>query len=312
MNILFIDSTYPLLPKLLEEAGFKCDQLTSMKSKEDYLAIISNYDGCIIRSKFYIDSDFLDHATRLKFIGRVGSGMESIDVKAAESRGIVCLNSPEGNSDAVAEHAIGMLLSLFNNLFKANSEVRAGKWLREENRGIELGSKTVGIIGFGNVGSAFAKKLLGFGCKILAYDKYKTNYAPHYVQEVDFETICEQSDVISLHIPLTPETKYMVNQHFFDSCKDGAYIINTSRGIVLETSALVKAMKIGKVSGACLDVLEYEQISFENLSSVNPDFEWLCKSDRVVLTPHIAGWTHESNIKLSTVLANKIIQLFGK
>lgn len=312
MNILFIDSTHPLLPKLLEEAGFKCDQLTSMKSKDEYLPIISNYDGCIIRSKFFIDSEFLDHATKLKFIGRVGSGMESIDVKAAEARGIVCLNSPEGNRDAVAEHAIGMLLSLFNNLSKADSEVRIGKWLREENRGIELGSKTVGVIGFGNVGSAFAEKLSGFRCKILAYDKYKTNYAPDYVQEVDFETICKQADIISFHVPLTSETKYMANQHFFDNCKDGAYIINTSRGKVLETSALVKAIKSRKVRGACLDVLEYEQISFENLSSVNPDFEWLCKSDRVVLTPHIAGWTHESNIKLSTILADKIIQLFGK
>jgi len=312
MKILFIDSTHPLLPKLLEDAGFKCDLLTSMKNKEEYLAIISNYDGCIIRSKFYIDSDFLDHAVRLKFIGRVGSGMESIDVKAAESRGIVCLNSPEGNSDAVAEHAIGMLLSLFNNLHKADSEVRIGKWLREDNRGVELGSKTIGIIGFGNVGSAFAEKLSGFRCKILAYDKYKTNYAPDYVQEVDYETICKQADVVSFHVPLTSETKYMANQRFFDNCKNGVYIINTSRGKVLETSALVKAMKSGKVSGACLDVIEYEQVSFENLSSVNPDFEWLCKSDRVILTPHIAGWTHESNIKLSTILADKIIQLFGK
>ncbi len=312
MKILFIDSTHPLLPQLLESAGFQCDQLPFKKTKDDYLPVISNYDGCIIRSKFYIDEEFLDHAPNLKFIGRVGSGMESIDVKAAESRGIICLNSPEGNRDAVAEHAIGMLLTLFNNINKADSEVRTGKWYREENRGVELSSKTVGIVGFGNVGRAFAEKLSGFGCKILAYDKYKTCYAPHYVQETDFDTICKQCDIISFHVPLTDETNYMANEQFFNCCKEGVYIINTSRGKVLNTNALINAIKNGKVFGACLDVLEYEQISFESLSKTNPDFEWLCKSNQVILTPHIAGWTHESNLKLSTILAEKIIKLFGQ
>jgi D-3-phosphoglycerate dehydrogenase len=237
--------------------------------------------------------------------------MENIDVVAAKARNIVCLNSPEGNRDAVGEQAIGMLLSLFNNIIRANSEVRNGKWLREENRGLELRGKTVGIIGFGNVGSSFAEKLSGFGCRILAYDKYKSDYAPVHVHETDLKTITNEADIVSFHVPLTDETRYMANEQFFSSCKDGVYIINTSRGKVLNTHDLVEAMKMEKVMGACLDVLEYEKVSFEDVTTSNPDFDWLCQSDRVVLTPHIAGWTYESNIKLSTVLARKIIQLFG-
>lgn len=309
MKVLFIDTTHSYLPQLLEQAGFTCTYLP-YKTKEEYYQVISEYDGIVIRSKFFIDAQFLDKAPRLRFIGRVGSGMENIDTEAAQRRGIVCLNSPEGNRDAVAEHAIGMLLTLFNNIKKADIEVRNGIWLREENRGEELGAKTVGIIGFGNVGSSFAAKLSGFGCKILAYDKYKNNYAPDYVHEVDVETLCSEADIISFHVPLTNETKYMGNKHMFDKLREGAYIINTSRGKVVNTADLITAMKAGKIKGACLDVVEYEQVSFENLSVTNPDFKWLCNSNQVILTPHIAGWTHQSNIKLSAVLAEKIIQLF--
>ncbi len=310
MKVLFIDTTHPLLPKLLEDAGFECTHLPYTR-KEEYLQEVGQYQGIIIRSKFFIDDDFLSHAKNLKFIGRVGSGMENIDIEAAKARNIVCLNSPEGNRDAVGEQAIGMLLSLFNNILKANGEVRTGTWLREENRGLELRGKTLGIIGFGNVGSAFAEKLMGFGCRILAYDKYKSHYAPVYVQETNLETIMREADIVSFHVPLTGETRYMANNLFFSSCKEGVFIINTSRGKVLNTHHLVEAMKAGQVRGACLDVLEYEKVSFEDMSASNPDFEWLCQSNRVVLTPHIAGWTHESNLKLSSVLAQKIVQLFA-
>lgn len=310
MKILFIDTTHSLLPQLLNEAGFECIH-SAYKTKEEYEAIIHEYDGIIIRSKFYIDASFISKATNLKFIGRVGSGMENIDLVAAEKYGVQCINSPEGNRDAVGEQAIGMILSLFNNINRACNEVRQGIWLREENRGIELRGKTVGIIGFGNVGSAFAEKLMGFGCKIIAYDKYKTDYAPVYVTEVDLKTIQECSDVISLHIPLNEDTEFMIDDQFLDKCKKGVYIINTSRGKVVQTEHLVSRIKNGQVQGACLDVLEYEATSFEKFSSTNPTFKWLSESDRVILTPHIAGWTHESNIKLSTTLAKKIIQRFA-
>ena len=310
MKVLFIDTTHSLLPELLQEAGFECVHLP-YNTKLEYENVISDFSGIIIRSKFYIDNAFLEKATNLKFIGRVGSGMENIDVEAAKIRGIECFNSPEGNRDAVGEQAIGMILSLFNNLNRANAEVRNGIWQREKNRGIELRGKTIGIIGFGNVGSAFAEKLMGFGCNILAYDKYKTNYSPVYVKECDLQSIQRESDIISFHVPLTPATYYMANRSFFTNCKKGVYIINTSRGKVLNTTDLAQFMMEGHINGACLDVLEYEATSFEKLSSSNPEFQYLCDSDKVVLSPHIAGWTHESNIKLSTILAKKIIHRFA-
>ena len=310
MKVLFIDTTHSLLPQLLTEAGFDCIH-SAYDTKEEYEKIIHGYDGIIIRSKFYIDELFISKATNLKFIGRVGSGMENIDLVAAKKQGVDCINSPEGNRDAVGEQAIGMILSLFNNINRACNEVRNGIWLREENRGIELRGKTVGIIGFGNVGSAFAEKLMGFGCKIIAYDKFKTNYAPVYVTEVDLEIIHKCADIISLHIPFNEDTKYMVNSQFLNKCKKGVYIVNTSRGKVLHTEDLVSFIKNGNVQGACLDVLEYEATSFERFSSTNPTFKWLSESDRVILTPHIAGWTNESNIKLSTILAKKIIHRFA-
>ena len=310
MKILFIDTTHPLLRGLLEEAGFECHYFT-FSQKEEYLPIINNYDGIIIRSKFFLDDDFFSRANRLKFIGRVGSGLENIDIEAATRRGIVCLNSPEGNRDAVGEHAVAMLLTLFNNVCRANFEIRNGVWRREENRGIELRGKTVGIIGFGNTGSAFAEKLLGFGCKILAYDKYKLRYAPFYVTETTLEKIMEEADIISFHVPLTQETTYLADSAFFSRCRQGVYIINTSRGKVIKTGDLVSALKNGQVAGACLDVFEFESVSFETIVNTDENFHWLCQSDRVILTPHVAGWTNESNIHLSEVLARKIIQLFG-
>lgn len=312
MRVLFIDSTHKSLPEKLEAAGFDIDYNVKI-SKDEILKNIHQYDGVIIRSKIKLDKDILDLATNLKFIGRVGAGLENIDVKYAESKGIKCFNSPEGNRDAVGEQAIGMLLTLFNNIIKADSEVRTGMWLREENRGLEIKGKTVGIIGYGNMGSAFAQRLKGFEAHVIAYDKYKFNYSDEYVLEKTLETLFNETDILSFHVPLTEETKFMVNDEFINRFKKSIYIINTARGKILKTDDLVKNLKSGKVLGAALDVLEYEQVSFENLHSSNqlPEaFQYLVNSKNVVLTPHIAGWTHESNIKLSEFLADKIIAAF--
>lgn len=312
MKILFADTTHPALPELLEKAGFENEEFRC-RTKDECLNIIDQYDGIIIRSKFIIDEELLEKATKLKFIGRVGAGMENIDVKAAESRGIKCFNSPEGNRNAVGEHALGMLLALQNNLIRANAEVNQGKWRREANRGTELKGKTLGIIGFGNTGSAFAKKLRGMEMRILAYDKYKSNFAPDYVEETSMQTLFEACDIVSFHVPLTDETHFMADADFINAFAKPVILINTARGKVIKTSHLVDGMKRGKVRGACLDVLEYEAVSFEHLhkKALPEEFRYLCESDNVVLSPHIAGWTHESNIKLSSVLAEKIIAEFA-
>jgi D-3-phosphoglycerate dehydrogenase len=256
-----------------------------------------------------MNRQLIDKATNLKFIGRVGAGMESIDVAYAESKGIKCFNSPEGNRDAVGEHALGMLIAVMNNFLHADKQVRNGEWKREENRGVEIKGKTIGIIGYGNMGSAFAKKLKGFEANVIAYDKYKFNYSDEFVKEVSLEEIFENSDILSLHVPLTDETHYMLNASFINKFKKKFWLINTSRGAVVNTNDLVAALKSGKVKGAALDVIEYEETSFETLSGKDlPDaWKYLISSDKVILTPHIAGWTVESKIKLAKVLAEKII-----
>lgn len=307
MKILFLDSNHPLLHETLQKAGHTCD-LNYLWTKEEILNSIHLYDGIVIRSKIKITKEIIDKALKLKFIARAGAGMENIDVEYAESKGIRCLHAPEGNRDAVGEHAIGMLLSLFNNLCRANKEVREGKWIREGNRGIELMGKTVGIIGYGNMGSAFAERLKGFGVKVLAYDKYKSGFGNNFIIESPLDHIFEQADVISLHTPLTEETHYMINDSFINNFKKNIYIINTARGKCLNTADLVKNIKSGKVAGACLDVLEYEVVSFENLDAANlPEpFQYLIQSEKVMLSPHIGGWTIESNQKIARVLAEKI------
>ncbi|MDQ3046772.1 MAG: 2-hydroxyacid dehydrogenase [Bacteroidota bacterium] len=310
MKILFIDSNHSSLHELLEAAGHTCD-LNYQWTKEEVMKQIHLYDGIVIRSRFRIEKELIDKATQLKFIARAGAGMENIDVKYAESRSIKCLHAPEGNKDAVAEQAIGMLLSLFNNLQRADKEVREGTWIREGNRGVELMGKTVGIIGFGNMGTAFSERLKGFNVRVLAYDKYKNNFGNDLVQEVTKQQLFENSDILSLHIPLSDETHHLVNDEFINQFKKDIYIINTSRGKCLNTADLVENLKSGKVKGACLDVLEYEMTSFENLDKQNlPEaFQYLAKSDRVILSPHIAGWTIESNEKIARVLAEKILSL---
>ena len=243
--------------------------------------------------------------------------MENIDLIAAKEKNILCVNSPEGNRDAVAEHAIGMLLMLFNKLKRADNEVRVGKWLREENRGLELGGKTIGIIGYGNTGSSLAKKLQGFGMNILVYDKYKKDFGNEFVKESTLEEIFVKADILSLHVPLTAETNYLVNDAFIEHFENNIYVVNTARGKCLNTADLVKNMKTGKVLGACLDVLEYEAVSFESvvpiaigIANLPEPLQYLVKSDKVILTPHIAGWTQESNVKIAEFLAGKIINAF--
>jgi D-3-phosphoglycerate dehydrogenase / 2-oxoglutarate reductase len=313
MKVAFIDSTHPSLKSGLEHRGFVCDDLFLL-SKESCLEKLIDYSVWVIRSRFKITKEIIDQHPQLKIIARVGAGMENIDVDYAESKGIKCLHAPEGNRDAVAEQAIGMLLMLFNYLKRADNEVRQGVWKREENRGIELSGKTVGIIGYGNTGSAFAKKLSGFDCEILAYDKYKKDFSNTYVKETDLANIFEKVDIISLHIPYNAETEYLVNSVFLSTCKNNVYIINTSRGKCLNTSDLVDALQSGKVKGACLDVLEYEMVSFEQLEVKNlpAPFQYLIQSDNVILSPHIAGWTHESNEKMARVLVEKIMTVMIK
>lgn len=312
-NILFIDTTHPVLPELLEAAGFKCAHFYGT-DLEELKKIIGNYEGLIIRSKFLLDKALLSKASKLKFIGRVGAGMENIDLDSALSNGITCFNAPEGNRDAVGEHTLGMLLALNNKLLIADKEVRLGIWKREENRGMEIKGKTIGIIGYGNMGSAFAKRLCGFGAKVIAYDKYKKGFGDSLVSEVSMAEIFEQAEIVSLHLPLTEETHSLVDIKWINNFKKSFILINTSRGKVVKTSALVAAMKTEKIMGTCLDVMEYEKTSFENLykEDLPADFHYLINSNRVVLSPHIAGWTHESNRKLAEVIASKIIQSFAQ
>lgn len=306
-KVLFVDTAHPLLHDSLENLGFQCDYFPQF-GYDAYLKIIANYSGIIVRSKIPIDRTLLTAAKQLRFIGRVGAGLENIDVDFASKLGIHCLNAPEGNRDAVAEHAIGMLLSLLNKLMKADNEVRQGIWRRDENRGVEIKGKTIGIIGFGNTGAAFAKKLSGFDARIIAYDKYKSGFSTEYVQQVSMQEMFQQTDVLSLHIPLSAETHYLVNADFIQQFNKPIYIINTSRGNCLKTIDLISALENGKVKGACLDVLEYEKFSFEDIQKHNlPEtFIKLTQLENVVLSPHIAGWTHESHIGLSLVLAEKI------
>lgn len=310
-KILLIDTVHNVLIDNLVKFGFEIDEGYSL-NKQEIKKIIHNYTGLILRSRIEIDKELIDAAPELKFIGRVGAGMENIDTKYCNSKNIICLNSPEGNRDAVAEHALGMLLSLLNNLIKADKEVKKGIWKREENRGRELENMCVAIIGYGNTGSSFAKKMSGIQCNVISYDKYKKNYSDQYSNEVEMDIIFEKADIISFHVPLTDETKYLFNKTYINKFKKPFYIINTSRGPVVNTHDLCDGLKQGKILGAGLDVLEYEENSFEktkNLSEIE-DFKFLSSCDNVIMSPHIAGWTKESKIKLSKILADKIIKLY--
>jgi len=307
LKILHIDSNHNLLINQLNDLGFEnIEDYTSSKTEVE--AIISEYDGIVIRSRFTIDKSFLDAASNLKFIGRVGAGLENIDCDYAKEKGVCLISAPEGNRNAVGEHALGMLLSLFNKLNKADDEVRRGKWLREDNRGLELDGKIVGLIGYGNMGKAFAKKLKGFDVEVLCYD-IKEGVADENCKQVTLKELKEKVDVLSLHTPQTPLSLNMVDREFINSFKKPFWLINTARGKSVVTKDLVEALKKGKILGAGLDVLEFEKASFENLFSSNnlPDvFQELISSDKVLLTPHVAGWTVESKFKLAQTIVDKI------
>ncbi|MET3730708.1 2-hydroxyacid dehydrogenase [Moheibacter stercoris] len=308
MKILALDSNHELLNKGLRDAGFLVEE-DYHSPKEEILQKIQDFDGIIIRSRIPMDRSFLGKASKLKFIGRVGAGLENIDEEYAAERGIVLFNAPEGNRDSVAEHAIGMLLMLMHRLRIADREVRNGIWLREENRGDELMGKTVGIIGYGNMGKAFAQRLKGFGVEVICYD-ILPNKGDQNARQVSLEELFQQADILSLHTPQTPETKGMIHSDFINKFQKPFYFINTARGKSVVTKDLVDAMKSGKLKGVCLDVHEYETSSFENmeLADLPEDFQYLLNSDRAILAPHIAGWTVESKEKLAKVILDKIVE----
>lgn len=313
IKILHIDSNHPLLWEQLEQAGF-INHADFTSSKQEIEAKIQDYQGIVIRSRFKIDKQFLDKATNLQFIARVGAGLESIDCDYAISKNVALIAAPEGNCNAVGEHTLGMILSLFNKLNIADSEIRSGEWNREKNRGYELDGKTVGIIGYGNMGKAFAKKLRGFEVEVLCYD-IKENVGDANALQVSLQELQQKTDVLSLHIPWTPETDKMVNSDFINAFAKDIWIINTSRGKNIITADLVTAIQSGKVLGAGLDVLEYEKLSFENLfqdKNTPEAFQYLLDGRKVILTPHVAGWTYESHERLAQVIVDKIKALYGK
>ena len=311
MRILHIDSNHELMIEQLKAAGHINDE-DYTSTKEEIEAKIDQYEGVVIRSRFKIDKQFLDAATNLKLIARVGAGLESIDIPYAESKGIALIAAPEGNRNAVGEHALGMLLMLFNKLKQADAEVRSGQWNREKNRGLELEGKTVGLIGYGNMGNAFSKKLKGFDCEVLCYD-IRPDLGNENATQVSLEELQQRADVLSLHTPWTPLTDKMVNTEFINGFKKPFWLINTARGKSVVTADLTAALKSGKILGAGLDVLEYEKLSFENLFTATKQMpeplQYLIQAENVVLTPHIAGWTVESKIKLAQTIVDKILAL---
>ena len=303
-HVLIADDVHPVLMKILEEKGVVCDYQPDI-TREETLAMIENYEGLILRSKFKVDLPMLSAGEKLKFIGRAGAGMDNIDQASALLKGIALFSANEGNCDAVAEHMLGMLLALLNNTLRSDGEIRQGRWLREENRGVELGGKTVGLIGYGHNGKAMARKLSGFNVKVIAYDKYKSGFEDEFADEVEMGEIFSQADILSLHIPLSDETRGLVNKQFIGRFDKPIYFLNGARGEVVEMAALVEGLEKGQIVGAGLDVLPVEK--FPALS----EYDWftrLKKCDNVLMSPHVAGWSVESYYKLSRFLASKIVE----
>ena len=310
MRILHLDTNHSILINQLNRLGYtNIEDYNSTKKQIENK--IHQYDGIIIRSRFTIDSSFIDKATNLKFIGRVGAGLENIDCTYAINKNIHLISAPEGNRNAVGEHTLGMLLSLFNKLNKADKEVRQGQWLREENRGIELDGKTVGIIGYGNMGKAFAKKLKGFDVKVLCYD-IKNDVENENCTQVRLKEFQEKVEIVSIHTPQNKLSVNMVNTEFINNFTNPFWLLNTARGTSVVTKDLVKALKNGKILGAGLDVLEYEKKSFEDLftTELSKEFNYLINSEKVLLSPHVAGWTIESKKKLAQTIVDKIKMKF--
>lgn len=309
MKILQLDKNHPLIAAQLSEKGFVIEEDHDSPYSE-VIDKIKNYDGVIIRSRIPIDENFLSKGKNLKFIARVGAGLENIDTEKAKELGISIISSPEGNRDSVAEHVVGMLLILTNRLFIASQEVKNGIWKREENRGDELLGKTFGIIGYGNMGKATAKRLSGFGMKVIFHD-ILPNLSDEFATQVSLDELKNQADILSLHIPITDDTFHLIDEKFISETKNDFYFVNTARGKNVKTKDLVEAIKSGKIKGAALDVLEFEKSSFENLDYQNSDLEFLLNSEKVIVTPHIAGWSHQSKEKLAQVIVDKILLEFG-
>ncbi|MGB1204996.1 MAG: NAD(P)-dependent oxidoreductase [Chitinophagales bacterium] len=310
-KILFINEAHPFLAEKLISLGFEC-HFHYETSKAEIEKMLPNFFGIVIKSRFKIDANFIDKAIKLQFIARIGAGLESIDTTYAQKKEIACLSSPEGNRDAVGEHSVALLLNVLNHISIGNQQVKKGFWWREANRGTEIKGKTIGIVGYGNMGRAFAKCLYGFGAKVIAYDKYKTDYGDKYAEAVDLEKFYAESDIVSLHTYYIPENHYFFDDVYINNFHKNIYVINTARGKILNTADLVKHLKTGKVLGAGLDVLEYEGISFENIkiNDLPLPFQDLIAAENVVLTPHVAGWTHEGKRKHAETLAQKIEKQF--
>lgn len=309
MKILQLDKNHPLIAAQLSEKGFVIEEDHDSPYSE-VIDKIGNYDGVIIRSRIPIDENFLSKGINLKFIARVGAGLENIDTEKAKELGISIISSPEGNRDSVAEHVVGMLLILTNRLFIASQEVKNGIWKREENRGDELLGKIFGIIGYGNMGKAIAKRLSGFGMKVIFHD-ILPNLSDEFATQVSLDELKNQADILSLHIPITDDTFHLIDEKFISEMKKDFYFVNTARGKNVKTKDLVEAIKSGKIKGAALDVLEFEKSSFENIDYQNSDLEFLLNSEKVIVTPHIAGWSHQSKEKLAQVIVDKILLEFG-
>jgi D-3-phosphoglycerate dehydrogenase len=307
-TILIVDDIHPIFIEQAEAMGYTCDYKPTIKLNEA-LDIIDRYAGLVIRSKFNVDRTVFDAATSLRFVCRAGAGMDNIDEAYAKQKNVYLINASEGNMDAVGEHAVGLLLSLMNNFNAADAQVRTGKWDREGNRGHELKGKTIGIIGYGFMGRSFAKKLSGFEVNVIAYDKYKTGFSDKYAREVSMEEIVKHSDVLSLHIPLTSETKGLVNDEYLFHFKKPIFFINTSRGSVAKVQAILNGIKTSKILGAGLDVLETEK--FPALAEQSW-FDELKQSGKVILTPHVAGWTFDSYRRISEVMAGKLRLVSGE
>lgn len=301
-RILIADYLHPAFIEEAEKQGFECDD-QPLISREETVKILKDYIGIAIRTKFLIDKEVIDAGTNLRFIARAGAGMDNVDEAYAKTKNIICINAPEGNRDAVAEHVIAMLLSLLNNLRTADYEVRHGIWDRESNRGWELKGRTIAIIGYGNTGQMLARKISGFEVKVIAYDKYKTGFSDQYAEEVSMEQVVKQADILSFHIPLTFETKQLFNEEYLFHFKKPIIVLNTSRGEVLNTKTILNGIQRGKVLAAGLDVLEVEK--FPALSE-QIWYKELSENPKLILSPHVAGWTHESYRKISEVLALKL------
>jgi len=311
MRILHLDENHPILVEELEKAGFQ-NTLAYTESKSEIKNILNDYEGLVVRSRFPIDASFLAKGTNLKFIARVGAGVENIDQEATKRMGIELIAAPLGNANAVGEHALGMLLGLMNKLRLAHQSIQAGDWLRETHRGEELEGKTIGIIGYGNMGKSFAKKLKGFDVKEVIYYDIITKTPDDFARQVTSEELQAKAEVLSLHTPQTPLTVGMIDTAFLTKMKQPFWLINTARGSAIKTTALVQALKGGKVKGAALDVLEYEKSSFENLftTEISSNFSYLLAADNVLLSPHVAGWSIESHRKLAQIIVRKIILNF--